>query len=351
MNSQQLRNAQNQLKQKRLAVGVEYKPYAADPTAVIAAARKSVAIVPRTQDVQDVQETAAGTNHHGDVALAAMRSGQSSHYQLWLMLRLLDTQSRGWLETAVAAAAVCQPSSPNFLYQIPRFRQLVKEGDGRYWLKQNGRLWMRSTANIAHELGINQLSGRFVFIEENIISGQTAVFRSYCFSAWLSNHENPLSQITIKGLTGIPERTQRRYCRMAGVTVQKNITIGPASKNADLHELSYRHGGVFSFTDYRGQCGPAYRNYYAWHLPASYHVQCTRGSRKQQTRNNHKLADLAKAGTMGNGDNFHGSRLFFANGKAAARAVSRQVSGTMGDIYWLQKRAKTGTGIWAVISF
>lgn len=343
--SHDLLNAQKQLQQMREQIG--YRPtisIGAGETAVSQHITTQLTIQPASRQPEELE----AINHHGDIALAALRSGDSCHYQLWLALRLLDATGSGHVALSAAKDALTEESSDSFMYQAPRLKQLLAEGNGRFWQLTDERLWLRSTVRVAHVLGVERLNGRFFSIAKDDVTGRTAVFRAHCYAAWLSNHTNPMSQATIERLTGLTPRTQRRYCQLANIEVQQNITIGPAA-HADRQEIAWQHGNTFEFTDFQGQQGPAHRRYIAWHLPANYAVNGPQGSRRQQKRHNQQLAGLATTETPGNGQ-FAGTRLFFANGKAAAKAANRQMSGVPAtDIYWQQRRAKSGTGIWNVI--
>ena len=345
MASQQLLNAQKQLQQLRQKNGIAATTIVGEgPRALPPTIQFTIIPAASTAQPQELERI----NHHGDIALAALRSGESCHYQLWLALRLLDATGSGHVALSAAKDALTEESSDSFMYQVPRLKQLLAEGNGRFWHIDEERLWLRSTVRVAHVLGVTRLNGRFFTIAKDEIVGGTAVFRAHCYAAWLSNHTNPMSQATIERLTGLTPRTQRRYCQLANIEVQQNITIGPAAHTADRQEIAWQHGNTFEFTDYRGQQGPAHRRYIAWHLPANYAVNGPQGSRRQQKRHNQQLAGLATTETPGNGQ-FAGTRLFFANGKAAAKAYNRQMSGETTDIYWQQRRAKSGTGIWNVI--
>lgn len=349
--SQSLINAQKQLQEMRERNGYQQASLSFGPS--LAEIASQFVIVPSAgADSQRTQpEVVEAISHHGDMAIGAMRVGMSSHYQLWLGLRLLDVLGRGWLMVDEVKAKLTDEDSGVFLYRWPRLRQLLAEGGGLFWVQGNGRIWLRRMARVAAGLGIARLNGRFCSIVKDDVFGRVAVFRAHCYAAWLANHMNPMSQETIEHLTGIAPRTQRRYCKLAGIEVQQNITIGPVAAVADRQVCAWQHGNVFDFVDYRGCQGPAFRRYIAWHLPASYVVNGALGSRRQQRRVNQQIAaGLAQTETLGNGSFVRG-RLFFANGKAAAKAASRQMSAVpTTDIYWKQRQAKSGTGIWNVIS-
>jgi len=346
--SYQLINAQRQLLDARRRAGIDYRPTI--PAGDGRLPSMDHFNIQTTRSLPD-QLIAAHTNHHGDIALAAMRADQACHYQLWLCLRLLDALGGGRLALSDVKDHLTRKSSPAFMYRWPRLRQLLTEGNGRFWLYDRDHIWLRSTVRLAISLGVTRLNGRFMAIAKEDICGRTAVFRAHCYAAWLSQHTNPFSQTTTERLTGISPRTQRRYCRLANITVQQNIAVGPPARSADSQDVAWQHGNVFEFCDFQGQQGPPFRRYLAWHLPANYAVSAPQGSRRHQKQHNRQLAiDLAKTGRPGNGRPFDGTRLFYAHGKAAAKAANRRMSGGPAtDIYWPHRRARTGAGIWHVI--
>ncbi len=335
-------NAQRQLEQLRQQHGVQYRPNIELPPLTPAALPPAARAPVEPPSINEL-------NHHGDIAIAAMRAGEACHYQLWLTLRLLDVAGSGRMEIGTAREMLTKEHSDLFLYKWARLRQLLAEGNGRFWLADDAYIWLRGTVPLAAALGVKWLNGRFCTISADIITGRTMAFRAHCYAAWLGNHDNPISQATIERLTGISPRTQRRYCRLANIRVRNNITVGPPASAAAAQECAWQHN-TFDFIDFQGKQGPALHRYIAWHLPASYDTTITTpGSRRQQKRHNRELAQsLANTEAPGNQQSFSGIRLFFAHGKAAAR---RRMSGNVpAESYWFQCRARSGTGIWNVMS-
>ena len=180
MASQQLLNAQKQLQQMREQIG--YRPtisIGAGETAVSQHITTQLTIQPASRQPEELE----AINHHGDIALAALRSGDSCHYQLWLALRLLDATGSGHVALSAAKDALTEESSDSFMYQAPRLRQLISEGNGRFWQLTDERLWLRSTVRVAHVLGVERLNGRFFSIAKDDVTGRTAVFRAHCYAA------------------------------------------------------------------------------------------------------------------------------------------------------------------------
>lgn len=343
-----LRNAQTQLYQQREREGIQYRPSIPlpsftlpQPTEVDLLATGKDAIQRSAPQKQERKIT-----QHGELAMAALRDGESAHYQLWLVLRFLDEAGRGYVSWEKVVATVATKSSPHFLYNPERLRQLRREGDGRYWVFQSGRFWYAKTARLSRHLDVGRLSGSFAYLtEKHLFTTSIAKFRAYCFAAWLANHDNPLSRDTIEKLTGIKERTQRRYCGLAGVDTQPNIAIGRPVTQYDPQDAYWDHQGqgVFEFTDFQGQQGPAQRRYWAWHLPNRYHTPLEMTGKRRCRRHNHDLLITQPAGNV---ECQRPRRIFFDNGGAAAKAFLR----TQDVVYWQRTEAKTGRGLWHEIA-
>lgn len=339
--SQQLLNAQQQLQQLRRQQGITYQPSLALGSFAVPAA-------PVVDEPAPAPDAADPIYHHGQIALAANRAGQSCHYQLWLALRHIDDDGRGWLATETAQDAFCveQGTNSTYLYKKPRLRQLLAEGNGIYWRLDgdNQRIFYLKEARLAQALGARQLTGRHVAISAEHIFTNIQTFRAHCFAAWLANRENPISQLTIEQLTGITARTQLRYCKLAGIATTDNLSIGPRYSKDNHQECAWYHSGTFKFADYRGKQGPDGRQYVAWHLPTSYNVDAATSSRRRQKRTNNQIADLRHHQDAGNG---RLQVLFFRNGKAAAKVANRQMSdGERRDHYWPGTKARSGTKLW-----
>jgi hypothetical protein len=343
--SQQLLNAQQLLQARRQQAGINYRPAisltAAPPQFALTITEPAPVGAPTRGIEEDIY-------HHGEIALAANRAGQSIHYQLWLALRHIDANGRGWLSQKSAQEAFCAEDGRAYLYKTPRLRQVLREGNNAYWRldEANGRIFYLKEARLMSHLGLRPLTGRHVAITAGQIFTSIQTFRAHCFAAWLANRVNPISQATIEQLTGIPARTQLRYCQLADVATTANLSIGPRHNQDAAQEAAWRHEGTFKFVDFRGKQGPAGRGYVAWHLPTSYSVNADQGSRRRQKRTNNQTIDLRHNRDAGNG------RLvacFFCNGAMAIKAANRQTPGRTEaptDHYWPGIKARSKSQLW-----
>jgi len=301
----------------------------------------------------------AGIFHFPEIGIEAMRAGMSAHYQLWLACRLLDDDGRGWLAVDAVKTALTQDGAL-FLYKAARLRNLLKEGNGRFWAFSDGRVWMKRPSQLAGVLGLTRITGRSVEMTHKRLVQKAGYFRAAIFSDWLvrgAGRTRPLSQSMIESMTGIQPRTQRRYLRRAGVKVKHNIAIGDKLSDGAYKQAEREQHGVFVFTDFHGKRGEKFGRYVAWHLPASYEFEVKRGSAASRRNCNKGLLGLSH-GETGNG---RSGRLFFDDGGSAAQAIadrekSVHVQSSLDDVldaarpvYWRVARAKTGTGLWHVM--
>ncbi|MCI0728558.1 MAG: hypothetical protein L0332_17815 [Chloroflexi bacterium] len=289
--------------------------------------------------------------HHPSLGLAALNAGEAPVYQVWLACRFLDEAGRGWLDIQDVREQLTSEVSPLRLCGWRRLRQILGQGNGCYWIwdKERSRLWLFGVARLAVYLGVERLAGRPVELPVSVLSGDIGAFKAHLYGAWHSGRKqaNPITRARQRELTGLPERTQRRYCRIAGVRRQQNIAILGRYTTEEVQESAWRHGrAVFEFYDYKGRQGQPGGRYLARYMPATHigpHNQATRG---RQRKINRKLKDLVNKGARGNGGD-RVNRLYFHNGAAAAKAYNRR---SIEDAYWPQTRSPVGSyRLWGVL--
>ena len=138
--------------------------------------------------------------------------------------------------------------------------------------------------------GCDRLEGSRIDLPVKTLLGGIQAVRAHFYAAFHSGRRKraPLSRERLKGITGLPERTQRAYDHIAQVNRERNMAIGPRYTPISAEEQAWQRGrGMFRFVDSQGQQGAPKREYVAWHLPNSYHrtAQHTlqRGGRKEST--------------------------------------------------------------------
>ncbi len=146
-------------------------------------------------------------------------------------------------------------------------------------------------------------------------------------------------------IIGVPERTQRHYCKIAKVERKSNIAIGKKHTPQNAEETAWQHSrAVFDFIDIQGKQGREGAHYLAWHLPNSYSGPHQQSPKGRMRKINRKLVDLVTKGARGNNSKTV-ERLYFANGKEAGQSLNR---GVEVDAYWPLVSGAWQNGLWAV---
>lgn len=278
---------------------------------------------------QQQQRTDAEITLHPSLAIAMLRHNLVTSGRIWLLLRHLDTDGRGWFPFTAVHHHLTTKDAPLRICGKRQLRNLLREGDGRFWERRNGRLWLRSLAKVAAALQVGKLNGRPVAMPVAILTKPIGTVRAHFYASFHSGRQpetaaaNPIARDTIAAITSISPRIQRRYEARAGVRTQTNIAIGPQPHAADSQEMAWQHGHAARvWTDSKGTQGTAGTRYWVWQLPNSYHGPHTAHDRRAQKRINRTLTDLPNLGTAGNGQRVPEQR-FFANGRIACAATSR----------------------------
>lgn len=272
-----------------------------------------------------------------------LREGLTAAGRLWLLLRHLDEQGRGWLHIEVVYDELTARDSDLRLCGRRQLRNLLQQGRGIYWERDRERVWLRSAAKVAAALGVERLSGRPVLLPVETLLGGIGQVRAHFYASFHSGRNGlgfkpqgrPISRDKLEQITGVPARTQRDYDREAGVVRQGNIAVGERHQTENFQERAWGHGrAAFPYLDHEGRFGPAGGKYVAWRLPNSYegpHDPSPVGRKKKINRQ----IDLVNTGAQGNGLSERNSKIFHTNGLEAGKAYNRD--GTA-DIYWTANR-------------
>ncbi len=287
---------------------------------------------------------------HPTILLAMLKQHQEAPGRVWLLLRAIDHDGRGWLDVEDIRRHLTENGSPYHIFGWRRLRQLLAQGEGSYWHRdEQDRLWLYGAHRIAYKLDSGRLQGFPVELPISALLGGIQAVRAAFYAIFHGGRDSkPISRETLESLSGIPGRTQLEYDRVARVERTHNIAIGERHTAENAQERAWRHGrAAFHFIDTEGRQGRAGQEYVAWHLPNSYRADYPRRSRGSRKRLNRKLADLVKKGIPGNDDRAV-EKLFFPNGALAAKWYNRSPEQ---DAYWRQEeRTRTGGKLWRVIS-
>jgi hypothetical protein len=265
------------------------------------------------------------------LALAMLRQGQVAAGRIWLLLRHLDEQGCGWIDVEHAREKLSGRDTPLRVCGWRQLRNLLRQGEGIFWQRQQSRLWLRSTSKVAAALKVERFAGKPVLLPLAILTGTIGVVRAHFYATFHSGQasERPIARQTLQRLGGICPHTQRDYEKRANVKTHSNFAIGARSTSAQAEEMAWQHGGAcFQLTDHEGRQGKPGTIYLAWQLPNSYYGPHPKQGCAGQRRFNRELADLRIQGTTGNDHSM--MKRYYSDGQLAARAFNRGYEG----IYW-----------------
>ncbi|GAB4159007.1 MAG: hypothetical protein Fur0021_29410 [Candidatus Promineifilaceae bacterium] len=283
-----------------------------------------------------------------DLALAMLRQGRVAAGRIWLLLRHLDQAGKGWLSLAEARQQLTAPGAPWHVCGWRQLRNLLEQGDGVFWQRQNERIWLRSAPKAAAALGVAALNMPAVWLPADHLHQKIGAVRAHFYASFHSSRVKmsrsgrgqaaPIARSTLEKLSLITRHTQRRYEKTAGIRRQTNIAVGAPPTPTEEQARASQHGhALFHFTDHRGKVGRAGQTYLAWQLPNSYsgpHAQRAPGQRR---RLNRQLAVLLHEGMTGNDKTEseirrnRSQRRFFSQGCQAVRHYERAPDQ---DAYW-----------------
>ncbi len=295
-----------------------------------------------------------------------LAAGLSAPGRIWLLLRYMDREGQGWLALDEVQRQLSGKESELRVCGRRQLRNLLRQGQGIFWQRDKSRIWLRSAARVALDLGADRLRGRPVKLPLAVLLEGMGQVRAHFYAAFHSGRAaqeeartgSPINRATLEKITHVPARTQRLYEARAGVAVQSNIAIGEQLSQENLQQRAWRHGrATFLFTDQEGKQGPAGGRYVAWRLPNSYrgpHATCPKGRTKKINRQ----IDLVNSRVQGNdldrtticsqaAVHLTVVRLFHANGQEAGRAYNRCQKR---DLYWpTGRRRARHQRLWRVL--
>jgi hypothetical protein len=337
--SWELRNATKALQQLRLQHGIAMQC----PVKLPEPNGRRVGGVKASSDPlpsADNKNPATTVTIHPTMVLAILRQKLEAPARVYFLLRAIDGEGRGWLTIEHIRQQLTGKGAPLRICGWRRLRQLLRQGDGIFWDRDSqDQLWLRGAHKIAYKLDLGRLQGFPVELPISALLGGIQAVRAAFYATFHSGRDSkPISRETLRDLSGIAERTQLEYDRVARVERRCNLAVGEGYTTENAQERAWHHGrAAFHFIDTKGLQGRAGREYVAWHLPNSYRADYRRRSKGSRKRLNRKLADLLNQGITGN-DERGVERCFFANGALAARQYNRDPER---DAYW-RKEQSTG---------
>jgi hypothetical protein len=291
-----------------------------------------------------------------DIGLGMLRQEQAAAGRIWLLLRALDTDGRGWVAVAAARAALTAKGSPLRVCGWRQLRNLLRQGQDVFWQRDQSCIWLRSVARVAAALAVTRLAGRPVALPVGELLGGIGTVRAHLYASFhggrgpeatCGERHKPIARATLSRLSGIAPESQRTYERRVGVRIRANFAIAERATLARQHERAWQQGpALFKLRDFGGHQGAKGESYLAWQLPNSYVSDYRQRPRGQQKRINRRLEDLLMKGMAGN-DKLAPQKRYYGDGAAAGKAYGRQPGHL---IYWqrLELRSRAGI-IWQVL--
>lgn len=299
-----------------------------------------------------------------DLALAMLRTNRTAVGRIWYILREVDTRGAGWVSEEQCRALLTERDSTWRVCGWRQLRNLLRRGEGIFWQRRNGRIWLASVAKTAAALQVERLAQRPTAVPVSTLTAKLSVVRAHFYASFHSSHQNadtdrpkPIARATLNDLTTLTPKTQRAYEQTARVKTQANFAIGKSSSPERLQETAWKKGAAsFELVDRNGRQGKAGATYVAWQLPNSYrgpHQIMARGRQKQINR---ELTDLFMKGMTGNGQKATDQHTclvqrYFRNGRLAAQAFNQGKIGE--ELYWCSPQPAKATSyrrVWHVIT-
>lgn len=297
-----------------------------------------------------------------DVAIGMLRQEEVAVGRIWLLLRALDSAGRGWLEETAVRRQLTRKQSELQVCGWRHLRNLLNRGEGRFWQRQNGRIWLRSLPKVAHALGVTCLTTRPVRLPVAVLTQSIGQVRAHLYASFHSGRgrpdrpANPIARETIAAVTTVRPRIQRLYEKRARVRRRRNFGVGaPATETGRQEQAWQRGNALFELTDNNGVQGRPGETYLAWQLPNSYVGPHQPYSEAHHKHLHQELVDLSLQGTTGNGRSSANDapetqvecgKRYCENGRVAAKLANRQKAP---ELYWPASRRHTRAAIWHVL--
>lgn len=237
------------------------------------------------------------------LALAMLRQQQVPAGRVWLLLRHIDEAGSGWVEQSAVRQQLTEAESELRVCGWRQLRNVLGQGDGLFWRRDNGRLWLRNPAKVAAALGVDRLNGRCVTLPLDTLTQPIGTVRAHFYASFHSARpQAPIARATLTQLSGQRRQTQRLYEAKTGIQSRVNIALGQRLNAVAQEETGWQQGNAaFVLRDTKGKHGPKNTDYLAWRLPNSYQGPHETARKRRQKRLNRQLADLLTDGTTGNG--------------------------------------------------
>ena len=345
--SYELANAQKQLEAIRAEFGVAYRPPAAvdlpwlaelaeplppaEPPALSPSPKKPPAPARPARPARPATSSAVGSADviriTPDIHTAAHKLKLDKAARLYLVVRILDRPGSG----SVPVAAIRERLEGGGILTWDNIRKTLAAGLGIFWDRVDGKagdtIRPRRPARILEGLGGVRPCLKPVDVPVDCLFGSINEYRAVCiyggFLAGRRKPNAPISQAAIREATGLSERAQQRYCKIAGVTAVRTYRLEPLAddKQAALWKASRGQRGraAYLHIDRRGLLGPPGAEYVAISSPNCYSGgSAVRGRPGRFSKTRKELPSFV---TLERGKRFE--RVYFESGTAAWKAYGK----------------------------
>ncbi|MEJ2748073.1 MAG: hypothetical protein P8183_09225, partial [Anaerolineae bacterium] len=183
-----------------------------------------------------------------DVALGMLREELAAAGRIWLLLQHIDNVGRGWLTFEAAREKLTDKKSDWRVCGWRQLRNLLNQGEGIFWQRRNGRIWLKSVAKVAAALGIQRLKLQPVALPVSAQLEGMGQVRAHLYASFHSSRGKadaeaaPIARDTLTRLSHIPQRTQRFYEKRAKVRAKRNFAVGPAACESESEHTAWQQG-------------------------------------------------------------------------------------------------------------
>lgn len=246
-----------------------------------------------TSSPQAPEWAGEGVRHYPTLGTALLNSNRrgdwlTSKYQIYLWARWLEVEKG--TSGSVNVKELRRILVDRLGWSGRHIRRLLASGDGVFWKRyKNGTLRRRRPGLLAKALELPRLTGQPVIFPLKAMEAAREEFNAQLFASYHSGRNgNPISQDRVKNETGIPARTQRRYCHVAKIERRPGLAVGPVATKERLEEAAAKYGAsIFTIIDFQGRYGRKYAKRIARRTPNTYaqpHERAANGRKKSINR-------------------------------------------------------------------
>lgn len=263
-----------------------------------------------------------GVKSYVNLGFAALREHDECSYRLWLLLRHLDTDGRGWVTTTDLAAFVAEHD----LWHPQSTWRHLKAGQGRWWWQWRDMVFYAGLQRTCDRLDAYEYSNPVLIPVEAFRS--IGKFRAALLASMFAKKARTISLATLSRLTGRSRRTVASWAKRAKLDITENVMLsdrpaeGPV--DPDLARQGYRRAWI------DGEWRLVRRLPNTYHAPDAY-VPTAHGQVKHIAK---PCFSTRRAP----------SRFYFTKPTAVARALRRLTQGEV--VYSRGRRTDDGAVLW-----